>query len=184
MLTAPRRGNGPTTREFLGLAVASALVGLTLFLPRPMNFAPVGALGLFAGAYARTRYAWLFPLGALTIHTVATGGYHWVVLASVYGGFAMSGVIGHRWLANRVRTWRVGVGALGSATAFFLVSNLGSWLAFGMPSGQALIQHYALGVPYFWNTLAGDLTFSALLFGGYALAGMRLRGPARAASLP
>ena len=89
-------------------AVASVVVGLSLFFSRPHNFAPIGALGLFAGAYARSRHAWLFPLGALAIHTIAVGGYHWVVLGSVYLGFSMSGFIGQRWIRHRVRPLLLG----------------------------------------------------------------------------
>jgi hypothetical protein len=30
-----------------------------------------------------------------------------------------------------------------------------------------LMSSYALGLPFFWNTLAGDLFYSAVLFGIY-----------------
>jgi len=29
---------------------------------------------------------------------------------------------------------------------------------------------YLAGLPFFWNTLAGDACYAALLFGGFALA--------------
>ena len=152
-------------------SLASVVVGLTLFLPRPQNFAPIGALGLFSGAYAKTRHAWLFPLGALALHTVAVGGYHWVVLASVYLGFALPGLIGRYWIRCQVRPWRIGLSSLGASFSFFLISNMGSWIAFGMPRGESLLHHYVLGIPFFWNTLCGDLFFSTVLFGGFAVAG-------------
>lgn len=160
----------PNTRQTIFFSLASVIVGLTLFLPRPQNFAPIGALGLFAGAYAKTRYAWLFPLGALALHTVAMGGYHWVVLTSVYLGFAVPGLIGRYWLGRRVRPWRIGVSSLGASLSFFLISNLGSWIGFGIPRGESLLHHYMLGIPFFWNTLCGDLFFSTVLFGGSAVA--------------
>jgi hypothetical protein len=159
----------PEARQSLLFAVASVVVGLSLFFPRPQNFAPIGALGLFAGAYARARHAWLFPVGALAIHTIAIGGYHWVVLGSVALGFSMSGFIGQRWIRHRVRPLRIGVGAVCTGTWFFLISNLGSWVAFGLPRGETLLHHYTLGLPFYWNTLLGDLFFSAVLFGGLAL---------------
>jgi hypothetical protein len=155
-------------------AVASVAVGLSLFLPRPQNFAPIGALGLFAGAHARVRYAWAFPLGALALHTIAIGGYQWVVLFSVYFGFACSGLIGHHWLRDRVRPTRVGYAAVGTSASFFLISNLGSWIAYGMPGGETIAQHYAKGIPLFWNTLVGDLFFSGVLFGAFAVASARV----------
>ncbi len=158
-----------TRRDHLVLGFASALVAVSLFLPRPMNFAPLGAFGLFAGAYAPGRRAWGYPLAALAGYVIAIGGYHWLVLASVFLGFAGPAVLGFRWLRGRVSVGRVGGGALASSGWFFLVSNLGSWVAFGIPRGESLVQHYVLGIPFFWNTLAGDLFFCGVLFGGYAL---------------
>ncbi len=159
----------PDVRHSLLFAVASVVVGLSLFLPRPQNFAPIGALGLFAGVFARSRHAWLFPIGAVAVYTIAIGGYHWVVLGSVVLGFSMSGFIGQLWLRDRVRPLRIGVAGVATSTWFFLISNLGSWIAFGIPRGETLLQHYARGLPFYWNTLSGDLFFSAVLFGGFAI---------------
>lgn len=160
-------------RNHLLFAAASLIVGLSLFLPRPVNFSPIGALGLFAGAYAPGRRSWLFPLGALSLYVVALGGYDWLVLASVYVGFAVPAAIGARWLKGRARAGRVGAAAVSTSGLFFLISNFGSWLVYGIPQGQSLIFHYGLGVPLFWNTLAGDVVFTAGLFGGYALLARR-----------
>ena len=178
------RLNDPQARQTLLFALAAVVVGVTLFLPRPQNFAPVGALGLFAGAHARVRRAWLVPLGALAVHTVATGGYAWVVLTSVYLGFGLYGWIGVRWLRDRARPRRVGAAALAASAAFFLVSNVGTWITFGTARGESLLQHYLLGVPLFWNTLLGDLFFSAALFGGFAVASARTTTPVGQGALP
>lgn len=180
MLYGPRRSSFGAAdadaggdREHRIFALAAIVVGLSLFLPRPLNFAPIGALGLFSGAYAPRRTAWLYPLGALTLYVVAIGGYAWLVLLSVYLGFAVPAAIGALWLRGRARATRIGAAAVGTSVCFFLISNLGSWAVFGIPRGETLLQHYALGLPFYGSTLAGDLVFSAVLFGGYALA---LRG--------
>ena len=170
--TAPRTRPTPADqggRQLLLYAVASIVVGLSLFFPRPQNFAPISALGLFAGAHARSRLAWLLPLAALAVHTVVTGGYHWLVLVSVYLGFAVSGIAGRVLLRHRVRPRRVVAGAVFTSLWFFAISNLGSWMVFGIPRGESLAYHYLLGVPLYWNTLAGDLFFSGALFGAYAM---------------
>jgi len=46
------------------------------------------------------------------------------------------------------------------------------WAAFTTyPKSLAgLLACYIAAVPFFWNTLAGDVLYAALLFGGYALA--------------
>lgn len=175
-----RRAHAPL-RDHLALLLASALVTLSLFLPRPVNFAPLGAFGLFAGAYAPGRRAWAYPLVVLAIHVAAVGGYPWLVLASVVLGFGGPAVIGSIWLRARVSVRRVGAGALASSTWFFLISNLGSWIVYGAPRGQPLVAHYLTGLPFFRNTLAGDLFFATVLFGGYALARV---GAARVAPAP
>ena len=159
----------PDRRDQLLFAAASLVVGLSLFVPRPMNFSPVGALGLFTGAYATGRRSWLYPLCALSVYVVSLGDYPWLVLASVYLGFALPAVIGSRWLSGRVRAARVGIAAVSTSAIFFLISNFGSWIVYGIPRAETLTFHYALGLPLFWNTVAGDLVFSIALFGGYAL---------------
>jgi hypothetical protein len=68
---------------------------------------------------------------------------------------------------------RVGVAALSTSVLFFLITNFASWIVYGVPRGETLAFHYALGVPLFWNTLAGDVVFSAALFGAYAVLASR-----------
>ena len=156
-------------RQHLVLALAAAVVAASLFMPRPMNFAPLGAFGLFVGAYAPHRRAWAYPLLVLTAYVVFLGGYEWLVLATVFLGFAGPAIMGKRWLENRVSVGRVGASAIASSVWFFLVSNFGSWIVFGVARDQSVFAHYLAGVPLFWNTVAGDLFFSTVLFGGYAL---------------
>lgn len=156
-------------RQHLVLALAATVVAASLFMPRPMNFAPLGAFGLFVGAYAPHRRAWAYPLLVLSAYVVLLGGYAWLVLATVFLGFAGPAVMGTRWLENRVSLVRVGASAIASSVWFFLVSNFGSWIVFGVPRDQSVVAHYLAGIPLFWNTLAGDLFFSTVLFGGYAL---------------
>ena len=51
----------------------------------------------------------------------------------------------------------------------FLVSNFGSWMS-GITypkTGAGLMACYTAGIPFFWNTLAGDLFYVAALFGVY-----------------
>jgi len=88
---------------------------------------------------------------------------------SVYLGFGASGLAGHFLLKGRVRPTRVVAGAVFTSIWFFALSNFGSWVVFGVPRGESLAFHYLLGLPLYWNTLAGDLFFSGALFASYAL---------------
>jgi len=161
---------------FAVLAVVVALARLVPYPYRPFNFAPVGALGLFAGAYAKTKWSWAFPLAALFVADLFIGFYSPVAMLAVYGGFAVAGLIGRRFLSKRTAAPRIGLCAIGSATAFFVISNFGVWLAGGYPrSIVGIVECYALAIPFFRNTLAGDLFFSAVLFGAFALANNKVK---------
>ena len=61
--------------------------------------------------------------------------------------------------------------ALLSSVVFFLVTNFAHWLFMEMyPQTLAgLLTGYAAALPFFKYQLAGDLFWSAMLFGGYAL---------------
>ena len=96
-----------------------ALVGAARLLPHPENFAMVGALALFAGAYLPTRIAWLVPLGALLIGDAVIGFYNGVVMVGVYVGFAMSAMVGRAVLSQRRTTFRLGGSVLASALLFW-----------------------------------------------------------------
>jgi hypothetical protein len=50
-----------------------------------------------------------------------------------------------------------------SSVIFFIVSNFGVWLLYYPQTLEGLIQCYALAIPFFFNTVLGDLIFSALL---------------------
>ena len=161
---------------FALLAVVVAMVRLVPYPYRPFNFAPVGALGLFAGAFARTKWSWAFPLLALLVADLFIGFYGPTVMVAVYGGFAVSGLIGRRFLSKAAAATRVGLCAIGSGVAFFVISNFGVWLTGSYPRNFAgLLECYTLALPFFRNTLAGDLFFSAVLFGAFALASNRVR---------
>lgn len=144
------------------LAAASRL------LPHPLNFAPIGALGLFAGAYLNRRTAWVLPLLALLASDAFIGFYNPISMLFVYGGFAVSGLLGCRFLRERRGAARLALCSLASATAFFLLSNFGVWLG-GMygHTTEGLIRCYVMAVPFFRNTLLGDLFYTGALFGSY-----------------
>jgi hypothetical protein len=89
----------------------------------------------------------------------------------VYASFLVSVAIGF-WLRDRRSLGRISAATLLGAIQFFLVTNFAFW-AFGLyyPRNSAgLLACYVAGIPFFWNTLAGDAVYAALLFGGFALA--------------
>ena len=73
---------------------------------------------------------------------------------------------------SRVSVLRVAGAALASSIVFFLVSNFGVWALSGMypHSAAGLAACYIAAIPFFQNTLAGDLFYATLLFGGFRIA--------------
>ena len=138
-------------------------------LPHPPNVAPIAALGLFAGAYAGHRASWAAPIAGLVLADMFLGFYNLLVMSFVYAGFAAAGILGRQFLRQKRSPVRIGLTSAAGSVAFFLLSNLGVWAAGMYPQTiGGLAQCYIMGIPYFWNTLIGDLFYTAMLFGLFA----------------
>jgi hypothetical protein len=154
------------TAIFVAILAAAAL----RLVPHPPNFTPIGAMALFSGAYfgRRGAIALVAPLGALFLSDLVLGFYHG--MATVYFSTALVVLIG--WMAlKRVSPVRVIGAAIASSVLFFVLTNFGMWLSSGFyPRTLAGLEAcYIAAIPFFQNTVAGDLVFSVLLFGGFAL---------------
>lgn len=148
------------------LIVAFALI--LRLIPHPPNVAPIAAMALFGGAYLDKRYALLVPLIAMLASDFFIG-FH-STMPFVYGSFVIIGLIG-LWLRNH-KTIANTVGAtLISSLLFFLITNLGVWLVGGLypKTLQGLINTYFYAIPFFRNTIVGDLFYVGLFFGAYEL---------------
>ena len=166
-------GNPLLPRAALITAIVLAAAALRV-APHPMNFAPVGALALFGGAYfSSKRAAVAIPLLSLVAGDIFVG-FH-PLMPWVYGSFLVSVGIGF-WLRREKSVGRIGAATLAAAIQFFLVTNFALWASSigNYPKNPGgLVACYIAGLPFFWNTLAGDAFYVALLFGGMALAEKR-----------
>jgi hypothetical protein len=157
------------------LLSAIAVAAVLRLVPHPPNFTPIGAMALFSGAYLGRRgvIAFAAPLGALFLSDLVLGFYHG--MATVYFSVALIVIIG--WLSlQRVSVLRVGAAAVASSLLFFAITNFGMWLFSGfyprtLPGLEAC---YVAAIPFFQNTVAGDLFYAALLFGGFKIAELRV----------
>src|ERR1700730_14948624 len=86
----------PRTVVITVMVLAAAAIRLA---PHPMNFAPIGALALFGGAYfSSKRQALAIPLLSLIVGDFITG-FHQVI-PFVYASFLVSVAIGF-WLRQK-----------------------------------------------------------------------------------
>ena len=152
---------------------AMILAGAAMrLIPHPPNFTPIGAMALFGGAYfASKRLALAIPLLAMFLSDLyISAGYH-ALMPVVYSCFALTVGIGF-WLRRKRTALRTGAAVLGVSILFFVVTNFAVWAAFDLypKTGGGLVACYVAAIPYFGYTLAGNLMFTAIMFGSFALA--------------
>ena len=163
---------GKLLESGVGIVVLVAVSVAGRLLPHAPNFTPLAATVLFAGFFFRRAGAAIsVPIAAMLASDAIIGFYDWRLMAVVYG--SLLAPIGlRRFLGDRASAGRVGLCSVASSVTFFLTTNFGVWMFGGFyPHTLAgIIQCYAAGLAFFQYTLAGDLFWSAFLFGGHALA--------------
>jgi len=158
-------------------AVLLVLLGaLSRLVPHPPNFVAMGAIGLYAGARLPRRWAWAVPIAAMLFSDLVID---WgtgrraitFVRIAVYGSFALMVFAGRRFAGN-ARAGRLAALSAGGAVFFFLITNFAVWASMRThpPTPAGLATAYVLAIPWFWNTLAAEVTGTAVLFGLDALA--------------
>ena len=156
------------------LLLVAFLIALDLavrLLPHGANFTPVTASALFAGTMLRNRpLALVVPLGALLLGDLAIGFYDWRVMSVVYAAMAVPAAAGI--LARRYRLSFVILPAvLSCSLIFFATTNLAVWAFSGLYSTDlaGLVRCYLAALPFLTYSVAGDLFWTAVLFGGAVL---------------
>lgn len=159
--------------EYLEFAVALLLIGVGVgfrLVPHAPNFTPVAAIALSGGVYFSRKTALILPVMAMLVSDIFIGFYDIKIMAAVYASFLISVFLGF-WLKNNKKWHLIAGGAILSSVLFFLVTNFAvfafsPWYA---KSLSGLIHCYAMAVPFFRNTVLGDLFYAAVFFGAYEL---------------
>jgi len=153
------------------LVMFLVVFGLVLhLLPHPANFVPIGAIALFSGLYLPKRFALIVPLIAIFISDLFIGFYSPKLMIAVYGSFLLMGIIGLLVRRHKTLTTVIG-GTLFASVLFFLITNAAVW-AFGTMYTHditGLMQSYTMAIPFFRNSLLGDLFYVGVLVGGFEL---------------
>ncbi|MFA5318144.1 MAG: DUF6580 family putative transport protein [Patescibacteria group bacterium] len=147
-----------------------ALAALSRLVEHPYNFTPIAAMALFSGCYLKEKWGILLPLAAMLASDYFLGFYDWQVMLAVYGSFAAVFALG-RILSKHKRWYNVVFASLASSIVFFAVTNFAVWAFFSWyaHTWEGLALCFTLALPFFRNTLAGDLTYAVVLFGAYEL---------------
>lgn len=153
---------------------------LSRLLPHPTNFTPVFAIALFGAAYFKNKkWAFIIPMVAIwgsdlilnnVVYSTYNEGFMWLTggFLYLYGSLALIVLLGYV-LLKKVTPGRVLGGALGASIIFYLISNFGVWLsAPAYPlTVEGLIACYTAAIPFFHYTVAGNVIYSAILFGSF-----------------
>jgi len=173
--------------RIVALVAAIFAAAAMRLLPHPPNFAPIAAMALFSGTQMpKHALSFVAPFAALLLSDALLGGFY-PGMNFVYFSFALTVLIGWA-VAKRKTALTIGAAAVASSVLFFILTNFGMWLFSGFYplTREGLVACYVAAIPFFQNTLAGDLFFTALLFGGFALAERlfpALRRPAFSAAI-
>lgn len=146
---------------FFLLVSAIAVASLRL-LPHPANFIPIGAYALFIANKFPSKYTYIFAFVPMLLSDALLG-FGW------YSPFVYAGLLGYFLVGKYVHNYKVLIGAsLASSVWFFAVSNFGVWLGPWYPhTAVGFIDCFAMAVPFFRNTVTGDLVYLGLFYGVY-----------------
>jgi hypothetical protein len=159
------------------LFIVFAVLSRMPFMPHPWGFTPVAAALLYFGARGSRRWLWVpFVLLAASDLVLNKFVYAYPFTADQLLSWAWYGAI--LWLGTQLHEnsgWlRVAGAALASSISFFALSNFAVW-AFGTmypKTLSGLVTCYAAGLPFFRRGVAGDILFTAVMFGAPAIAAM------------
>lgn len=143
---------------FLFLLIVMVVVAFRL-IPHPANFTPIGAVAILLGMWIRPRlFSLVISIGMLFISDLIIGFYPGMFF--VYLAYALT-VLFSSLLLDRVSWTKSGVALLSSSLIFFLVSNFGVWLQFGLypKTVHGLWECYIAAIPFLKNSLMANLSF-------------------------
>src|SRR5262245_1826122 len=186
MGTEPVTQGTPPNRRPLAIAltivyaVVAILVRLIPYGVRPPNVAANGALSVFGGSRAPIWVALPAQLLSLVVSDlVLYKVFRWEPFnLAVYGSFIVYMLLGRFMLRGNDSLGRIASVTFLGSLQFFLITNVAEWLQWSGIIGDSqktydatlagLLACLARGLPFFGFTAAGDLGFSAALFGAEA----------------
>lgn len=171
-------------KNIILVAILIVLAGMLRLIDHPMNFTPVVGIIIFGAAILKNKaLRFILPISVILFSDIlielSSGyGFHsgsvWVYL-SFAAIFGLSVV-----LLKKFSVPKLAITTLLGSSLFFLITNFAFLYPVSPIPNPALgtyphnitgiIASYQAGIPFFRNMLAGDLFFTASIFGIYFLA--------------
>lgn len=153
----------------LSIPVLFILVGVVArIVPHVPNFTPIAALALFGGTYFNKKQAFVLPILVMVLSDLVLGFDSLPMRLTVYGSFLLMVAVG-KWFGRNKNIGNLILASLFGSVFFFITTNFMVW-AEGVIYAKdlsGLVQSYYFAIPFFKNTVFGDLFYSGLFFGGY-----------------
>jgi hypothetical protein len=140
---------------------------ISRLIPHPANFTAVGSLALFSGFRFSLKKSIFITITTMFV-TDCVLGFHPVMWAT-YGGFFLAAVFGHA-VRGKYNYRSIGLACLGSSVLFYLITNFAVWAVPGSmypKTIQGLADSYIMAIPFFRNSLLGDLMYTGIFFWAY-----------------
>jgi hypothetical protein len=128
----------------------------TRLLPHPPNFAPITGIALFTGHhFVNKRLALFIPIFCMFVTDLYLGIHSLIPI--IYLSFVIISMLGFR--AKSISLGTVVV----ASSLFFILSNLGVWYFYYPLNWAGFISCFILAIPFFVNSLMGDLFYTSVL---------------------
>lgn len=159
------------TPRFIFIFSAVLVAAACRLIPHPANVTPIAAMALFCAGNCKNKFsAFLIPLTAMLLSDLIIGFHD--TLIPVYISFAFIVLIGFASVRKNLKISSVLVASITSSVVFFIITNFAVWYNGFLYSKNltGLTDCFLLAVPFFKNSVIGDLFFSGVLFGSFYLA--------------
>ena len=157
------------------------LAAISRLIPHPANFTPVGAIGIYAAKKYGYKKAILITMCAMIAGDIFIG-------FGQYTTFVYLGILSYIFFQKIFEKMKLSplLAALSGSIFFFLISNFGTWIGpWYEHSFDGLQKCFIMAIPFYKNTLFGDLIFTGILFGlDYAINKSKGRLPWQASLRP
>ena len=166
--------------QILFATLVVSLIASTRLIPETNNFVPVFAMILFATVHFKNKYqAVIISLSVLWLSDLYIN--NWGQYADYYNEFILFSspfnyiaylliaLVSVKIFKDTITIKKVFSSSLLIGVIFFIVSNFGVWLGGAMYplTLEGLVTCYIAAIPFFRATLASNILFSFILFGGY-----------------
>ena len=154
------------------IALIILIGAFSRIIPHPPNFTAIGAISILGGLYFGKKYlAFIIPFLAMLISDFILG---YKMAISVYLAFLIIIPLGIA-IQSKVSYSSIFKTSMAASTVFFVITNFFVWtnsspmdgIYYCPPNFMGFIKCYTQAIPFFFNTLLGDLFFCFSLFGLY-----------------